>query len=180
MAKINLRYIGKFTIVAIGVISYIAAYALGNLTMISFPIAVGVSLIAAALAGITLLPVWQRWSGLSNPALNVLLATVILGGVISAGFYVSNFAFAKEETSHTEKAVITKKYRETRYRSKRVGRNRYVRGEQYYEYYFDVEYSNGRIKPMIVNAKRYSKARTGDTITVNIQQGLYGFAVVKR
>lgn len=159
---------------------YMSAIALRNYTMVNFGIVMAVCLSAGLLAGVVLSPLVAKLTGKRLVSLNVAVGAVIAAGVAAGLFFILNFAFADSSTNHREQAVIERKYRETHYRSKRVGRNRYVRGEPYYEYYFDVCYSNGSTKAMPVNFDRYRRLDAGDTIDVDISRGLFGFAVVKR
>lgn len=124
-----------------------------------------------------------RWfakvSGSVKFVINYLIAIVFLTGLFSGAFFALNFCFSAHSTSNVEKAEVVRKYKETRYRTKRISRNRYTRGERYYEYYIDCRYSNGSVKPRLITIERFNRVRTGDSITVNIEKGLFGFPVIK-
>ena len=161
-------------------IGYMSAAVLRNYTMVSFPVVMSASFMAGAMIGVAAAPVIARLTRKPWIALNAAIGTAVATGVVAGAFFILNFALADTSTAHREQAVIERKYRETRYRQKRVSRNRYVRGEPYYEYYFDVRYANGATKAMLVRADRYRRLDAGDTINVDISRGLFGFPVVKK
>lgn len=166
-------------VILLTLLCYMLAISLRNYTMVSFPMVMSVCLTVGAVGGVLAAPLAAWFTRRSSFALNAALATVVMTGVWAGLFYTLNFAFADAAAGHSERAVVERKYRETHYRSRKVGRNRYVRGEPYYEYYFDVRYANGSVKPMLVSAERYRRVDRSDSITVNISRGLFGFPVIK-
>lgn len=95
-------------------------------------------------------------------------------------FYFSNSHFAKEGSLHKEKVVVERVYSETHYRSKRISRNRHVRGEPYKLYYIDVAFQSGHSKKLSVDLHQYRRIDRGDTLTLDVEKGLWGIAVIRR
>ena len=147
--------------------------------MIGLPIVMAFCFVISAMSGVVLAPIAGKLTLKPWFALNAAVATIILTGIFSGLFFSTNFIFSNPETAHTERAVIERKYSEKHYRTKRVSRNRYTRGEPYYEYYLEMRYPNGRIKPMLVNINRYRRVNPGDTLDVTLRRGLYGIAVIR-
>ncbi len=76
--------------------------------------------------------------------------------------------------------MVERLYTETHHRSKRVGRNRYVKGEPYKVYYMEVSLPGGWRKPIHLDRARYSATHLGDTIAIPVGRGLFGLSVIKR
>lgn len=169
----------RLIVVLLAVCSYVGAYSLGNLTMVSFPSVVSVCVACSAILAVLMIRLWPRLTGLSSPAANISIATVIIGGFVTLIFYILNFTMADAATRHEVHAVVTGKYKEVRHHRKRVGRGRYVPGDPYNEYFIEISYPNGAIKPMIVKAERYRLTDAGDSVKVNICRGAFGFEVIK-
>ncbi len=171
----------KITLLAIiTIFGYISAFSIGNMTMISLPLTMAVCFVLASVAGVLVAPFIASVTSSINIALNAAIGAIILTGVFSGLFITSNFVFSDAATAHSEQAVVKRKYKEKHYRTKRISRNRYTRGEPYYEYYLDIHYSNGRTKPMLVNINRYRATHEGDTVDVTLRQGLFGIPVIRR
>lgn len=98
-------------------------------------------------------------------------ACVVLGG---------NFIGADDATLHEEQVSVERKYREKHYRSRRVGRGRYVKGEPYYTYNIEVRFADGRVKTMELPLERYNRIRNGSEIPLRMEKGMLGWPVIKR
>lgn len=164
----------------IALFSYAASYSLGNNTMTSFPVVTGVSFAVASAISFLAIPFWRKVTGSENTGINIAANIIFMTGLLAALFYTLNFAFSENATRHTEPAVVINKYIEVRHHSKRVSRNRYVRGEAYNVYYIDLTFENGSIKPFPLKQNLYSKISVGDTISVPVEKGLFGIPVIKR
>lgn len=162
------------------VISYISVATFSNNTFISIAKVIGISLIAASLLSVPLTPLWKRLTGFKTPALNILCSSVFLTGFFSALFLIINFWYSEPEGRHMEKAVVERKYSETRHRSKRISRNRYTRGEEYKVYYIDVCFDSRCSKTLSVTMRQYGKIHRGDTLLLPVEKGFFGFPVIKR
>lgn len=164
----------------VGLFSYGAVMGFSSITLVSpVAVAIGCAAVSAAiypLAG----KLWQRILSVSGHVLPILCHLVVVTGIVMALFYLLNFIFAAKDTLHKEAAVVENKYTETRYQSKRISRNRYVRGDPYPVYYIDVSLPGGWRKPMQIDLKKYNKIRQGDTLQIPVACGLFGVSVMKR
>ena len=141
--------------------------------------AVGASVLAA-ISGTTLARIWQKITGSSKFAVNYICNLIFATGLLLALFYGCNFAFSRGATSEPHEAIVEKKYSKVRHHSRRVGRNRYVRGEAYNVYYIDVRFDNGRMKDLSMPFERYRRIHVGDTLSIPFEKGLFGIPVIKR
>jgi len=106
----------------------------------------------------------------------VVFFTVFLSGLlIGLNFMLTDFSSLPEV-----KAEVVDKYSETHYRSRRVGRNRYTRGEPYKVYYLDLRLPDGRLKEMSATLGQYNRRHKGDTVALPVERGLFGVPVIKR
>ncbi len=167
------------TVIIVTLVAYGLYMALADLTMVDK----WMVLIVAAFISLAVAILWRNgmgyYLGIGNRIVNKLVVLIVFTGLLSAGFYSVNYWLSREDTSHQEKAVVVRKYTEKHYRTKRVARNRYTRGEPYNQYYIELQYPAGDIKPKQVNLSRYKKIKTGDTVSVGIEMGALGFPVVK-
>lgn len=179
---IRVRFSTGWTVAlsSVALVGYVCAFVLKNFTMVDFSRAMFVCFLVAAAAGLFVWRLFAAVSGSIRFSVNYLIACVFLTGLFSGMFFMLNFCFSSVSTDHDEKVAVVRKYKETRYRMKRIARNRYVRGERYYEYYIDCRYGDGSVKPMLVSVSRFNRLRSGDSIGVGIEEGLFGFPVVKR
>ncbi|MBD5213312.1 MAG: hypothetical protein HDS75_00630 [Bacteroidales bacterium] len=165
-------------LILITISAYGILIALADLTMVSLGWVLTCTIPVAAVVAIAWRGGFSVLFGIDNAIVNKLISVVVFTGVITAGFYGINFWMAKESTAHQERAVVIGKHRETRHRTRRVGR-RYLPGEAYYIYYIDLQYPDGEVKPRQVKIGRFNHTRTGDTISVGIEMGALGFPVIK-
>lgn len=112
-------------------------------------------------------------------AVNFIIASSASVVITLGMFYSINYFCADTTTKHAEKAVVLSKYREKHYRTRRLSRNRSVRGENYYMYHLSLRFADGLTKDITVPPQQYSKVRTGDSIIYAIQRGLFGIPVIK-
>lgn len=89
-----------------------------------------------------------------------------------------NIGLADDATLHSEQVTVESREMETHYHSQRVGRGRYRRGNPYYKYILHVRFENGREKDLEVSLQRYNRCRTGSTLSLNLERGLWGWPVV--
>lgn len=165
-------------LVLVTIVAYGIFVTLADLTMVSLAHVLTCAVIASGIIAVA----WRRGFGtllgIRNEIVSRLIVLVVFTGIITAGFYSINFWMADDSSSHKEKAVVERKYTETRHKSRRVGR-RYVQGEEYKVYYLDLKYPGGQVKPRQVKLEKYNRTKTGDTISMGIQMGAFGFPVIK-
>ncbi|MDE5808316.1 MAG: hypothetical protein K2H76_09375, partial [Muribaculaceae bacterium] len=90
--------------------------------------------------------------------------------------YIINYAGASKE--RIEKVEIASRYREQHYQSRRVGKNRYVRGNPYYEYYINVILPSGKEKKLQIPYSAYSRMKSGMEINLSFSKGCLGADVI--
>ena len=119
---------------------------------------------------LTELPRWLR------DAVQVACLTV------AAGFAVlgMNYAFADDATLHEEQVTVERKFSEKHYRSRRVGRGRYTKGEHYYVYRIAVRFTDGRTKTFDLPMERYNRVRQGAPLALKVETGLLGWPVIRK
>ena len=111
--------------------------------------------------------------------LKTLVTLVVCTSLFSVGFYALNY-YKSDSSTRTEcRAELLRKYSEEHYHTRRVGRNRVVRGRKYYVYKVEVAFSDGLTKKLEVPAQKYSKASVGKPLTVSVEKGCFGVPVVK-
>ena len=86
----------------------------------------------------------------------------------------------------TVRAEIVRVYSETRYRSKRVARNRYTRGEPYKVYFMDARLSDGRECKRSISIQRYNRyawnshRNKPDSVDLHLSSGALGMEILER
>lgn len=156
-----------------------AAFFYAN-TLVEWWLPLAVALCAALLAWVLMkgwlerrwtdAPGWERFAG--HFPLSLLLAGFVILG--------ANYAGADDATLHEEQVSVERKYSEKHYRSRRVGRGRYARGEAYYEYKVEVRFADGRGKSFELPLSEYNRVRRGGTMTLRLERGMLGWPVIKR
>lgn len=121
----------------------------------------------------------SRWvSGSDSFIANYLFQGALLSAVASFLFLGGNYTFGSDDT-HREEAVVERLYTKTEHTTKRVGR-RYVRtGEPYKVYYIELSFRNGRKKDIRLGRKGFGGHRKGDTLELELAEGIFGIPVIK-
>lgn len=172
------RALALVGIVFILIFSIGALIGLQSLTMIRWWIPVGISGIMAALSGTVLWRIWPRLTGNYSFPVNFICHFIFLTLLLSGLFYTINVIGASNSPARKEKALVVSKYKEKHYRSRRVGRNRYVRGPEYFEYYVKVEFPKGKEKSIQLPYSTYKGIKQDNEITLSLARGLFGVDVI--
>lgn len=138
---------------------------------------------AAIIASVSVPPCAKWWKFVTqsrSPWVNGLCHVLFTGSLLIFAFYFCNFHFAKHATIHTEQAVIERLYSETHYKTKRISRRTYGRGEPYQQYYMEVRLEDGRTKNLSVKFDDYRKLKKLDTVQLKMERGLWGIPVIRR
>jgi len=172
MAKIIISIIATL-------LCYGSIIGLSSATLINpwFPIVTALAF--AAITGFAFAQKWEKFTNTASFILNYICHLIAVTGVFCASFYIVNYAFADSTTTHTVKAVVERRYSETRYKSKRIRRNVYGRGEPYKVYYMELKFDNGMRKARYINLKKFNRIRKGDTVKVDIARGALYIPVIK-
>ena len=111
--------------------------------------------------------------------LRSLAVLVAVGSLATGTFYALNFSLS-DSTRQTEvHAVVERKYTEEHYRTRRVSRRTVGRGEKYTVWYIDLVVDGGVSKTWQVSSGQYRRLHIGDTLTLALERGLFGYPVVK-
>ena len=137
--------------------------------------------VMALLGVVCAMPCMGLWRWLTDGAarwfcgvLHVVFFTVFLSGLlIGLNFMLTDFSSLPEV-----KAEVVDKYSETHYRSRRVGRNRYTRGEPYKVYKVQFRLDNGSLRTFQLPLSRYNKLRIGSAATLHQGPGALGVPVI--
>lgn len=185
--RFSLRIILIITVSMAVIIFYGATLALFGMTLVRpLWVVVGAVVFAAA----SCLAFGRKWAGLTgtrNVVINVICNLVAVSGLAMALFLgVNYFGRNKAETVNVRGEVM-RVYAETHYRTKRVARNRYTRGEPYKVYYMDVRLPDGRERKREISLKRYNRyARSSyichnrpDSVDLRLTPGALGMTVIE-
>lgn len=170
------------------IIFYGVAVTLFAMTLVKPVLIIGVSIVLAAVSAIVF---WQKWGILTHTAnivVNILCHIVAVTGLFMAVILSVNYFSRYSSETVTVRAEVVKVYSETRYRSKRVARNRYIRGEPYQVYFMDVRLHDGRVRQRSISLKRYNRyARTShlrrkhaDSVEIMLTPGALGMTIIER
>lgn len=173
MAKIIISLLAAF-------LCYGAIMGLSSATLISPWFPVGTALLFSAITGIAFAHKWEKFTNTASFIPNYICHLIAVTGVLGASFYIINYAFTDSSTTHTVKAVVERRYTETHYKSKRIRRNVYGRGEPYKVYYMELRFENGMKKSRLIDIKRFNRLRKGDTVNVDIARGALYVPVIKK
>lgn len=167
--------------VAAGIVAvtYICAFALRNYVLVDFVVVMGISGVIGLLSAVALSAVIRKWTGINNLTICILIGGIFMTGIFASIFYTSNMLYADRDTEYTEKACVVRKYQETHYKSKRITRKTYARGEPYQEYYIELAYSNGMTRSLLIKPSIYKYVHKGDSIDIKFQRGILGIPVIK-
>ena len=171
----NLRIAGAVILVMF--MGGISIYLYG-ITIVNWWIPVGIALFLAIGFWLLFYPVWQRLAPEIPAAARCILHLITATIVLSAFILGLNRYGAPSDASHEVKATVSKKYQEKRNRSRRVGRGRYVKGEEYYVYCIVYTLPDGRDKTMEVSVDRYLRIPLNSTVPLHLSPGLFGWPVI--
>lgn len=133
---------------------------------------------AVALAAILWIPA-RKWQWNESGA---VVRFCVHMAVVSVFFFWAgmalNYYCADSGSTHEEQAVVERKFKEERHRSRRVGRRYVNSGETYYVYYMELRLPDGRAKNVRVSQPRYRNIRVGSTRSISVSDGLLGLTVM--
>lgn len=104
--------------------------------------------------------------------LNTLCTILFLYPVLLLAVLLTNRVFADGKTRDVP-AVVTRVYKETRYKTRRVSRRVYARGAPYKVNRVDVILPDGDSRSFDVSKKVYNAVNKGDTVDIPATTGLF-------
>lgn len=129
---------------------------------------------------------WSVLTGTSSVTINVLCHLVTATGLFMALILGVNYFCRDTSRTVTVRAEIVRVYSETRYRSKRVARNRYTRGEPYKVYFMDARLPDGRECKRSISIQRYNRyawnshRNKPDSVDLHLSSGALGMEILER
>ena len=166
-------------VVLLSILAASMALVLHDRTLVDRWIPICVCLAAAIPAGFITRNAFRALTGFVSSTANFLIALAASFIILYGCFYTVNY-YCTDHHSQTDVSVaVIAKYSEEHYRVKRVSRGRTTRGEKYMVYYMTVLLPDGRVKKMEIPAKRYRSLRADSTITLSLENGYFGFPVIK-
>lgn len=99
--------------------------------------------------------------------------------ILTGNFYGINFMGADKDKAAVIQATVERKYHETRKRSRRVGRGRYVpTGETYQVYYADIRLADGHMVTVPLTGSKIPRVHKCQKLEVKETSGTFGIPVV--
>lgn len=99
--------------------------------------------------------------------------------ILTGNFYGINFMGADKDKAAVIQATVERKYHETRKRTRRVGRGRYVpTGETYQVYYADIRLADGHLVTVPLTGGKILRVHKGQKLEVKETSGTLGIPVV--
>lgn len=99
--------------------------------------------------------------------------------ILAGNFYGINFMGADKDKAAVIQATVERKYHETRKRTRRVGRGRYVpTGETYQVYYADIRLADGHLVTVPLTGGKILRVHKGQKLEVKETSGTLGIPVV--
>lgn len=178
--KNGFTYFVRIVIPVICLFLAVWGYVLYESTLVKWWIPVTGAIFMAVFIMPLLLPVSRKITTIENYWLNSMCSLIMAGTLAYFTLLGVNYWLADAGTEHEIKGTVIEKIADEQRRYRRVGRGRMVpTGERYYNYYIVVEFEGDHVKKMPVNAKAYSRIRTGSVRTYHQLKGLLGFYVIK-
>lgn len=101
-------------------------------------------------------------------------------GIFAALFLSVNYFCSDREKAEKRSFEVERTYSEKKYRSRRIGRNRYTRGEEYTMYYADIKVTDVLTKTISIDINKFRRLHPGDSLQLRVTNGFFGFDVIRR
>lgn len=122
---------------------------------------------------------WRRFTQTDFAPVNFCLQAIVAFSLLIFAFFGVNYFFSDVSDRHTEIVKVERRYSETHYRTRRVGRRVVGRGEPYHVYFVEVRFRDGRLKSLPILKREYDRTHTGDSIPLDIEKGYLDIPVIK-
>lgn len=106
---------------------------------------------------------------------HLVFVAVMTGVFTGSGLLVNRLGGGE---AHETEAEITRVYSETRYKTRRVTRRTYARGESYKVYFAEIDLGHGVRRPVPIDRGRYRRLRPGMRVSVGLCRGALGLTFV--
>lgn len=140
-------------------------------TIVSTGLYLGIIAIPAVIAGVIIGMRMGRVTGFTNTLINILFTAVSIWILIGSGLIALNFFTARSSEGEMERAIIEKKFTQTRYRTERNGRHGVSRGAPYKVYNLRLYHPAVKNRTFEVSKPVYDAVSKEDTVLINISRG---------
>lgn len=155
-----------------------AFMALRKLTFVSPVTMVFISIVLAIVLAWLIARKDRSIIAIKNTPVRTAIWTILIAPIFVGMFYTVNYCGANEADSHKVAAVVERKYYETRQRTRRVRKGRYVAtGENYRVHYAEIRLADGHLITVPLAGDRFLKIRTGQQLDVDVANGAFGIPV---
>jgi len=178
MSKVTGKNIARSLVSVFVVLFSIGAISLIQNTLIDWRVPFAASAALAALTGTVGWKMWCWFTSSGRFLWNYIVHVVAFTGIFAAIFFIGNFASADRQSAHYEKAEVERVYHKVQYRTKRIRKNRYGRGEPYNVYYMQIRLENEMVKNLKISFAKYRKTGKGDTVKIPVAKGCFGVPVI--
>ncbi len=174
-----LRAVAMIVVVAVTLILLGTASVLHDKTLVAWWIPVAVCAAIAVPCALGLQGIIGRLTQFGKRIWNVLTAWVVVFSSLIGLFYILNFYNTDAASVREYSAPVIRKYTQDRYHTRRVSRNRVVRGDKYRVYFITIELPDGRLKKIEVSLSQYNRIKTEKQLSLQLETGLFGVPVIK-
>lgn len=161
------------SLIAIGIISVFL-----DETFVSWWIPSGIGLVCAGPFAWLSYRMFRWISGTDRVWLNWVMGTIFWVAVCTCGILTVNFVTAQNGECTSVKGEVVHKQRLTKKQTRRVGRRHYVTDKVYYVYELTTRLPDNREITLPVSLEVYNHIRTGQSLTVPLTKGVFGWEVV--
>lgn len=165
--------------VVVFMVLVVAGAVLYSNTLIEWWVPGFIALAGAMVAWLLMARVWPRLFPAASVPVRLLLHFLYF---VPAFFFLllgANRIGANSESAREERVEVTRKFKEKRYHTRRLSRNRAVRGEPYYTYHTTVVFPDGRSKTLQIGADDYGRISLTSGLTLTVNEGLWGWAIME-
>lgn len=155
------------------------AVSLASVTMTRWSSPAAVCAVAAVPTGFLLASAFRMRFLPRFRILRFLMAFATAFCILLGTFYSLNFFLSDHSTQRTADTKVAALFGERHQHSRRVGRNRYVRGETYMEYYARILLPDSTTLKKKVPVDEYVRLRAGQRATLHMEDGLFGIPVIR-
>ena len=156
-----------------GAVWYLAGY-----TLLNVPLFIGIIGFISLVTGVVMANRWEKITRIRHYILNFGIHVVVFGLILSFMVLLINYTTAGLSKVPPTEVTVEKKMTKTRYRSKRVGRRSYTRGEPYNVYFLELDIPERGEHSFQVSKSVYSSVKKGESATIKISRGALGMSVI--
>lgn len=173
-----LIYVLRGVLIVMAIAGAGAFMALRKQTLVSPVIVITISLVPAFALAWLIARKYRTVIAIRNNPLRTAVWTILIAPILTGIFYTVNYCGADEDNSQKMTAVVERKYYETRQRTRRVRKGRYVAtGETYRVHYADIRLADGHLITVPLTGDKILKVRNGQKLDVEVASGAFGIPV---